>query len=537
MINIKNRIKKLLIFICTMLVTITNLSLPTYAANVTVTHEIDNSAPQHGYEVEGEMHNDDGGTHTHWTMPGYFALKANGQNVFCIEPWKRVDDSTTVSETDLEIMISDYELRKRLSQIGYYGFWSTGKTRADYITTQLMIWEARGWNVTTKPSYYDDKKKEVEEKIAKSAKLLSFNGETKTAKVKETISFTDTNGVLSDYMKGAGYPNPDVSYRKDGVNFYWHGNTIYLQPTVEAGNSFTFTSFNIDKSYVGTPIVYYNGNSQKTSPLKKVYDPAWSTFTINVQKFGNLKIAKQNEKGEMVPNTTFKLSYNADMSSPIGTYTTGDDGTVTIQELEPKTVYIQELSVPHPLEVDTSVHPVTIKPNETVTYTQTNQYKRGNLKLAKVDEDGTYIPNTQFKLSYHNDMSDPIGIYTTGSDGTVTVEDLIADTVYIQEISVPAPLIVDDSVKSKVIGHNTIVTYTARNLYKKGDVEITKKDANSGKVVKKAGVEFDIFKKDGSANGTYVATIATNSQGVALYKNLRYGDYYFIGARRFLISA
>ncbi|NBJ65505.1 cell wall anchor protein, partial [bacterium c-19] len=55
-----------------------------------------------------------------------------------------------------------------------------------------------------------------------------------------------------------------------------------------------------------------------------------------------------------------------------------------------------------------------------------------------------------------------------------------------------------------------------------------KKDANSGKVVKKSGVEFDIFKKDGSANGTYIATIATNSQGVALYKNLRYGDYYFV---------
>ncbi|NBJ65214.1 hypothetical protein D5266_08500, partial [bacterium c-19] len=334
MLKLKNKLKKFSILMCTMLVTVTNLSLPTYAANVTVTHEIDNSATQHGYEVEGEMHNDDGGTHTHWTMPGYFALNANGQNVFCIEPWKRVDDGTTVSQDDLNAMI-DYSLSHRLSRIGYYGFWSVERTRENYITTQLMIWEARGWSVTKKPAYYDAKKQLIEEKIDRSATQLSFTGQSKNAKVNETVSFTDTNGVLADYMKGAGYPNPDVSYHKDGVNFYWHGNTIYLQPTADAGDTFTFRMVNVTENFEGTPIVYYNGNSQKTSPLNKVYDPARSLFTLNIQKFGNLKIAKQNEKGEMVPNTTFKLSYNADMSSPIGTYTTGDDGTVTIQELEP----------------------------------------------------------------------------------------------------------------------------------------------------------------------------------------------------------
>ena len=58
---------------------------------------------------------------------------------------------------------------------------------------------------------------------------------------------------------------------------------------------------------------------------------------------------------------------SADMSSPIGTYTTGSDGTVTVNDLEQGTWYIQETSVPSHLVLDTTIRTVTINPNETAT--------------------------------------------------------------------------------------------------------------------------------------------------------------------------
>ena len=52
----------------------------------------------------------------------------------------------------------------------------------------------------------------------------------------------------------------------------------------------------------------------------------------------------------------------------------------------------------------------------------------GNLKIAKKNEDNQYLPNTSFKISYNSDMSDSLGTYKTGSDGTVTIPDLNAQS-------------------------------------------------------------------------------------------------------------
>lgn len=50
------------------------------------------------------------------------------------------------------------------------------------------------------------------------------------------------------------------------------------------------------------------------------------------------------------------------------------------------------------------------------------------LKIAKKNEDNQYLPNTSFKVSYNSDMSDSLGTYKTGSDGTVTISDLNAQS-------------------------------------------------------------------------------------------------------------
>lgn len=47
----------------------------------------------------------------------------------------------------------------------------------------------------------------------------------------------------------------------------------------------------------------------------------------------------------MFRDVSFKVSYNADMSSPIGTYKTGTDGKVKINKLKAGKVYVQETKV------------------------------------------------------------------------------------------------------------------------------------------------------------------------------------------------
>ncbi|MCD7894402.1 MAG: hypothetical protein LUG60_12010 [Erysipelotrichaceae bacterium] len=144
----------------------------------------------------------------------------------------------------------------------------------------------------------------------------------------------------------------------------------------------------------------------------------------------------------------------------------------------------------------------------------------GSLKLAKKDNKGNYIADTTFKVSYNSDMSDPVGTYTTGSDGTVTVSDLYSGTVYIQETSVPDNLVLDSTVHSVIIKSGETSSYTATNDWKQGYIQVTKYDAKTSQVVKQSGVEFEIL-----SGSTVVETITTNSNGIATSGLLDYGTY------------
>ncbi|MCD7951025.1 MAG: hypothetical protein LUG12_12325 [Erysipelotrichaceae bacterium] len=146
----------------------------------------------------------------------------------------------------------------------------------------------------------------------------------------------------------------------------------------------------------------------------------------------------------------------------------------------------------------------------------------GSLQIAKIDSNGNYVADAIFKISYNSDMSDPIGTYTTGSNGTVTVNELYSGTVYIQEISVPEYLVLDSTIYSATISAGETTTYTATNDWKQGYIEITKYDAKTGLVVEQSGVEFEILSEDGS---TVVETITTNETGVATSGLLDYGTY------------
>ena len=62
-------------------------------------------------------------------------------------------------------------------------------------------------------------------------------------------------------------------------------------------------------------------------------DPKYLSLNIKVNLYGSIEIAKKDNKSNFVPNTTFKVSYNSDMSNPIGTYTTGSNGKVTVENV------------------------------------------------------------------------------------------------------------------------------------------------------------------------------------------------------------
>ena len=93
-------------------------------------------------------------------------------------------------------------------------------------------------------------------------------------------------------------------------------------------------------------------------------------------------------------------------------------------------------------------------------------------------------------------------------------------TVYIQETSVPNHLVLDNTVKSIEIKTGETVNFTQTNNWKQGYIEVTKKDKKTSQTVKKAGIKFEVL-----SGSQVVATISTNSNGVAKTGLLDYGTY------------
>lgn len=451
-----------------------------------------------------------------------------GKQAFCMAHPKPTPGSGTK-------LTSEIYKNENVRKVLFYGWegpqqWSgfTSKAKGVVITSLALSYY-----------YYGDKSSNNIDEFLNYIKnksvpdyTVSFNKNIVNAYKSENIQKTETIELSSkSNMFGITIKLHDkMTYVDESHNTKQTGGNV----TIKGQTRFHFEAplnINLGSWYSGTKTSFYAfqpilsipaGNLQPSGRGEMTTDPSKTTsLQINWLSLGDLKIKKQDNKGNNIPNTKFKVSYNSDMSNAIGTYTTGSDGSVTIYDLTPQKVYIQEVSVPDNLVLDQTVHLVDIQTGDTTTFTKTNLQK-GNLRIAKVDNKGNNISNTSFRVSYNSDMSSPLGTYTTDSNGTVTLEKLNLGKIYIQEINVPDNLVLDNRVHEVEIKTGETTYFTQTNNWKQGRIQVIKKDAQTGKIVKKSGTIFDIYNK----NNTKIESIVTNDDGVATSSLLDYGEYY-----------
>ncbi len=457
--------KKIFIVMFSLLLLISSIECHSInAASYTVSEKFDAN-----WELKGDM----------WG-PGTL-LYVNDEIAFCLDSMKvaYVGTNTSVSASSLGLTSNDMQ---KLSLIAWYGYRSkSNPTNTDYFLTQNLIWEYLGTpsNFTANSTYptkasMRTKLDAIMSKVNNYFVKPSFNNKTYNMVYGETLELTDTNKVLSELsMKSV-----------TGATVTKKDNTLKITPDKTASQIKITFHRGLTSSQTKTNFIVKSGTSQPVSPLYTGSDPYSASITINVTQLGNLQLAKKDPNGKLIPNTTFKLSYNKDMSNPIGTYTTKENGLVIVEGIKSGKVYIQEVSVPSYLKLDQTIIEKNITANILNYYTAVNEWNYINLQLAKKDPNGKLIADTTFKLSYNSDMSNPIGTFTTGSDGKIIVENLLIKKIYIQEIDVPDHLRLDNTIYSKTLVDVTskINYYTAINEWKTIDLQLAKKDPNGNLV-------------------------------------------------------
>lgn len=549
-IDLKSKTKKITLVFLALFTLLTSLGSvllnvkADYAVNIT-------NLEQTGYTHTGQVANAQGGVTWFNSQPIERIYLSDDRIGFCIEPSMLVNNRNGYTASEA------YD--DNISKIAYHGYWNTSQTLYDYAVTQLMIWELKGYYPTSTVPNYAQRKAQIQSLINTHNTKPSFNGGSYEVNLGDSLTLTDTNNVISQFS----------NWSATGCDVKVSGNQLTITPSINTPDNITVNASKYVSRYIGASYIYRLTGSQ-TIMSAWLSDPIVLRINLKVNKFGSLEITKNDEENTLVPNTTYRLSYNADMSDPIGDYTTGADGKVKIDELRAyATVYYQEVNVPNNLIIDDTIVSVTITPNTTISVSQTNDIQKGIIKLEKIDKDtgskpqgNATLENARYGLFAREDIVNPINNqviiakdtliaerYTDGNGQMFDITNLYLGKYYVKELSASNGYELN---KEKInvdltYGGQTIKVVTQSVISKEtvitGNISISKgiADSDNSEILKpEKNAEFiTVLKKYveqyGSIETAYehrnefsdkeYDKLITNAKGYAKSKDLAYGTY------------
>lgn len=464
-------------------------------------------------------------------------ITVNGGESWCFQANKGAATGAN-EEITPEVIGVSRDMVARLSLIAWYGYRSQ-PSDDNYVLTQNLIWQELGYLSYYKSAAYPTKASmqgwfnDVLSKVNSFGNMPSFQGETYEVNVNQTLTLEDTNGVLSALNVES------VS----GALVTKSGNTLSIVPDITSNDTIRiFFNRGLTPEQTQTNFIVRQGNSQAVSSCFSGGDPYDSWVNIKVNKFGSLELEKQDNKTNFVPGTSFKLSYNADMSSPIGTYTTSGDGKIKVDELLPQKVYIQETAVPDHLILDSTIYSKDIVSNVTTLYNAVNNWKQGYIQAVKKDLDSGKVvkkAGTIFNV-YRNDNA-LVATITSNASGVAKTGLLDYGDYYIQETRAPNGFTIDTTkYPINVRTHLETVEQIVSNKEVRGSIELTKEDSETGGTAQGSssllGAKYKLYAKsniidpaDGSiliSANTMISEKEIDSNRKIVWEQLYLGEYY-----------
>ena len=234
-------------------------------------------------------------------------------------------------------------------------------------------------------------------------------------------------------------------------------------------------------------------------------------------KMRSLKVIKvdANDSSVKLPGAVFQIIDSSGV--PVGSYTTGGDGTFTVS-LKKESYTLKEITPPTGYQISEGER--TIGANDT-QITVTNQPLR-TLTITKLDaEDDSPLTGAAFRIT-GGPAGHEVDVTTglTDSSGKATVSGLYFGNYIVSEVTTPGnynPPVVN----SFTVDLNSLSGLdsglTVKN-YKYGQITLHKKDAQDNTPL--AGAVFAVIKE-----GTEVGTIDTDGTGTGTLGNLPFGTY------------
>jgi len=377
-----------------------------------------------------------------------------------------------------------------------------------YVATQILIWEfQKGYRTIsggrTNATLYNEAIKGKPSETAYNELVKCVNSHTTrpsftrgtqatsqsnpikltydSAKGIYSATLTDTNGVLSGY---------DVTANA-GFTVTKSGNTLTVSTSTAPTSAKTVTlSRPLPKT--GQGVLALNSGVNQRAIIGQMQDPMPSYVAFEAAT-GSMKLVKTSEDGK-VSGIKFTITGNGVNK----TVTTGANGEIQVDDLNPGTYTVTEESISH-YETQSS-QKVTITSGQTATVKFNNSLRRGDLKVTKTSEDGL-VEGMRFRLSGTSLSGQSVDMtVSTDKNGVATFSDVLVSgsTPYtLEEVGTPNRYVVPPN-QTAAINWNAVTNKTVSNKLKKFRVTVTKKDSETGAApqgdASLAGAVYGIYK-------------------------------------------
>lgn len=235
---------------------------------------------------------------------------------------------------------------------------------------------------------------------------------------------------------------------------------------------------------------------------------------------GSLKITKRDENGDLLSGVKFDILDSN--KNKIDTITTNNSGIAVSDELEPGTYYYKEVSTKDSnLIIDETEHEFKVtEQNTVIAREEVNYYKKGSLKILKVDQNNNPIEGVTFEI--YDSNKNKIDTIVTNSKGIATTSmDLTLGTYYYKEVSAPNNIEMDpEEHKFTIKDEDQVIEVEVKNNLIQGKLKIVKTDENNQPI---SGATFEIL----DSNKQVIQTIKTDENGFAISDTLEKGTYYY----------
>lgn len=364
--------------------------------------------------------------------------------------------------------------------------------------------------------------------------------------------FTVTNEPVKGTLKIKKTDKADETILLPGASF-----TLYLDSqcrddvatvsTDEYGVA-TFTDLEIGRTYyykeVTAPVGYLLDDTVYSI---KIFDDTlveadgfihqdvilWATVK-NEQEKGSIKVVKTDDgsPAKLLKDAEFTLYAASDLTTPFlkpGTDTpyvvvTDDNGEALFENLPFGRYVVKETGVPAGYQISAAGNSVsvTVDSLEPETVPVVNDVIRFSLRIVKTDDTLEANPLSGAYFVVRNSSHVAVESGETGSDGSITFDDLPYDTYTITETR-GVPGYVMDSVPQTVdatgITADSTITRIFVNHKENGSIQFKKVDSISD-----AGLTGAVFTLYNHA-GDKVKTATSNAAGIVEFTKLPYGEY------------